>query len=95
VTWTWDNAKAAANRHKHGISFEAAQEVFSDPFHLTLLDPNETEERWRTIGQPFPSKPSLIFVVHTWPDEDGISGRIISAREATIHERKAYENAKR
>jgi uncharacterized DUF497 family protein len=35
-----------------------------------------------------------IFVVHTWPDPDGESeetGRIISARKATPHERRAYE----
>lgn len=37
----------------------------------------------------------ILFVVHTWPELDektgeGI-GRIISARLATAHERKAYE----
>jgi uncharacterized protein len=32
-----------------------------------------------------------IFVVHTWPDPDGETGRIISARKATPHERRAYE----
>jgi uncharacterized DUF497 family protein len=33
----------------------------------------------------------VVFVVHTWPEsEDGV-GRIISARKATAHERRAYE----
>jgi len=36
----------------------------------------------------------LLFVVHTWPDFEGGTeevGRMISARKATPHERKAYE----
>jgi uncharacterized DUF497 family protein len=36
----------------------------------------------------------LLLVVHTWPEEteeDEPVGRIISARKATGHERKAYE----
>jgi uncharacterized DUF497 family protein len=35
-----------------------------------------------------------VFVVHTWPEEDESGepvGRIISARKATRHERKVYE----
>ena len=38
--------------------------------------------------------PVLLLVVHTWPEksEEGEPvGRIISARKATAHERKAYE----
>jgi uncharacterized DUF497 family protein len=69
-------------------------EVFSDPFHLSLPDPNSDEERWRTIGQPYEARQTVVFVVHTWPDYDGPSGRIISAREATNGERKVYEAAK-
>lgn len=37
----------------------------------------------------------VVFVVHTWPDMDSrtseMQGRIISARKATKHEGKAYE----
>jgi uncharacterized DUF497 family protein len=37
----------------------------------------------------------LLFVIHTWPEAkfegDEPVGRIISARKATAHERKAYE----
>jgi uncharacterized DUF497 family protein len=35
----------------------------------------------------------LLLVIHTWPEEiEGEpAGRIISARKATAHERKAYE----
>ena len=37
----------------------------------------------------------VVMVVHTWPDVDMATGeeigRIISARKATRHERRAYE----
>ena len=33
--------------------------------------------------------PSVIMVIHTWPQEN--PGRIISARRATRHERRIYE----
>ena len=84
----WDPDKAAANRAKHGLSFEAATLVFDDPLALSLPDPHPNGARWRTLGRV---GPVLIFVVHTWPDEEDSEGRIISARKATAHERKAYE----
>ena len=94
MIWKWDPVKAKSNRRKHGVSFELALEVFEDPYQLTLLDPNEDEERWRTIGQPFLAQPNTILVVHTWPDDD-VDGRIISAREATKPERNAYDYEKK
>jgi uncharacterized DUF497 family protein len=39
----------------------------------------------------------IVFVVHTWPEPDSNGeeiGRIISARKATAHERKAYEEGR-
>jgi uncharacterized protein len=91
VVWTWNKAKAESNLKKHGVSFELAKEVFFDPMRLTQADPSEEEERWRTIGQPFPDRPSLLFVVHTFESETQDDGRIISARKATRSERKVYE----
>lgn len=35
----WDAHKAAANLAKHGVSFEEAATVFSDPLSLTIPDP--------------------------------------------------------
>ena len=91
MPWTWDARKAAANFAKHQVSFELAALVFTDPFHLTELDPFGGEERWRTVGQPLPSHPLLLFEIHT--EDDGEGGRIISARKALPQERRAYENA--
>ncbi len=60
---------------------------------LSIVDEEhgEREERWITMGQAENSK--LLLVVHTYM-EIGVSGaniRIISAREATKHERRQYE----
>ena len=43
----WDDAKAAANDAKHGVTFEAARDVFEDPFAIEQLDDqhNYGEER--------------------------------------------------
>jgi uncharacterized DUF497 family protein len=91
VHWTWDPDKSAANRVKHGLSFETAVLVFDDPFHASKPDPHPDGDRWQTIGLV---GSVLLLVVHTWPEETEEAepvGRIISARKAAAHERKAYE----
>lgn len=92
MDWTWDPAKARANRLKHGLSFEIAVRVFDDPLHASRPDPFPGEERWQTIGM---LGGLVIVVVHTWPEPrpggDVPRGRIISARPATRLERMAYE----
>lgn len=90
MRWTWDRDKAAANRLKHGLSFETAALVFDDPFHASRPDPHPDDDRWQTIGLV---GPVMLLVIHTWPEgpEGERVGRIISARKATAHERKAYE----
>jgi uncharacterized DUF497 family protein len=78
MPWVWDAEKDRANRRKHGLSFETAQLVFEDPFALSRLDASSREEeRWQTVGMV----ESVVEPV----------GRIISARKATVRERKAYE----
>ena len=92
MRWTWDPKKDRENRRKHGLGFETAQLVFADPLALSRLDPAAGEERWQTVGL---IGLAAILVVHTWSDMEAgsgeESGRIISARKATAHERKAYE----
>lgn len=90
MSWIWDADKAQGNKRKHGVSFELAARVFGDPFVTSRPDPYPDEERWQTVGKPSSTSSLVLFVVHTWSD-DGDTGRIISAREATAHERKAYE----
>jgi uncharacterized DUF497 family protein len=88
VRWAWNNVKNRDNKRKHGLSFETAQLVFDDPHALSLPDPFENEERWQTVGV---IGRVTVFVVHTWPESDTETGRIISARKATVNERRAYE----
>jgi hypothetical protein len=92
LRWTWDPRKNSANKRAHGLSFETAQRVFDDPLAVSRADPTSGEERWQTMGM---IGSVVVLVVHTWPDESGKNGeavgRIISARKATSHERKAYE----
>ena len=88
MRWTWDRDKAAANRAKHGVSFETAKAVFDDPFHLSRLDEHPDAERWQTIGMV---GSVVLLVVHTSPEGEEPVGRIISARKATARERKVYE----
>lgn len=91
----WDPVKAKSNLQKHGVSFEEAAEVSLDPLQLSLPD-NQTvssEERWITLGNTKSNK--LQLVVHTFMayHEDQITIRIISARPATRHEQKHYEDS--
>ena len=88
-----DALKSLSNRAKHDIDFETAQRVFEDPLHLTVPDQViDLEIRWRTIG--WVGGQLLVVVVHT--DREDERGepvlRIISARKATKHERRDYEN---
>lgn len=88
--WTWNPRKNAANRHLHRASFQEAQEVFDDPLSATRLDLEHShyEQRYHTVGLTRSRR--LLLVVHTW-DEANEAGRIISERDATPHERNAYE----
>ena len=84
----WDEAKAAANLEKHGISFADAATVFGDPFYVDFYDPDHSldERRYLIIGA---SKEGSIVIVSYTERNDVI--RLISAREVTPTERKAYE----
>ena len=91
MRFTWDAAKARANRRDHGVSFETAARVWQDPLHVILPDRwQDGEERWHAIGQV--GGTTLLVVVHAYLDDD-MAVRIISARRATPHERRASEQA--
>ena len=88
MRYEWDARKAAANRSKHGVSFEEAATVFRDPLSQTGGDPDHSaaENRFVTFG--LSARGRLLVVAHT---EQGDTIRIISAREATARERAIYE----
>jgi uncharacterized DUF497 family protein len=89
----WDKAKAAANFAKHGVTFEAARDVFEDPFAVEQLDDRHDygEERWTVLGM---AQDRLLFVAYAMR---GDSVRIISARAAERYEKREYheQNARK
>jgi uncharacterized DUF497 family protein len=90
LRWVWTDAKNLKNKRDHHIGFETAKLVFDDPLALTRQDPHPDGDRWQTIGRV---DAATVLVIHTWPeiDDGGEVGRIISARKATSHERRGYE----
>ena len=92
MEFEWDAEKARSNLAKHGIAFEDAAFVWLDPFlHLELDRVIDGEQRWWAVGMP--PAGGVLVVVHLYPDPDdeGLV-RIISARRATRHEQRHYEN---
>ncbi|MFT4114123.1 BrnT family toxin [Silvibacterium sp.] len=90
-SYEWDERKNESNRHKHGIGFELAVEVFDDPMARSAHDRVvDGEERWQTIGMV--RGVMLLLVAHTVREEDGAElVRLISARKATRGEWRVYE----
>lgn len=88
LVFEWDKEKAEADRKKHGVTFEEAMSVFADPLSLTIADPDHSagERRSAILGRSVRGR--TLVVIHT---ERGESIRIISARTATRHERRTYE----
>lgn len=83
----WDQAKAAANLKKHGVSFQEAATALLDPMALAREDdPTASEQRWILLGMS--DRPRLLTVVYTLRGRDRI--RLISARKATRKEAEAY-----
>ena len=83
-----DPVKATQNLKKHKVSFEEAASVFGDPMAYTFADPDHSigEERWLMFGLSRAARVLAIVYTHRRGKY-----RIISARAATRHERKIYE----
>ena len=84
----WDAEKAESNYRKHRVLFSEACTVFDDPLMLAVVDDGHSvgEIRCRAIGRSVTAR--LLVVAYT---ERADAIRIISAREATRRERRAYE----
>ena len=84
----WDEKKNQSNILKHGISFEHAARVFTDPLRKEDYDTwhsHSGEDRIISIGI---AENRLLFVSFTEPVPETI--RIISARKANKYERRYY-----
>ncbi len=86
--YTWDPAKAAANRRRHGVTFDEAKTALEDEWAVTEADElhSDEEDRERTVGRSVRRR--LLTVSHT--ARERLPVRIISARKATPRERRDY-----
>ncbi len=93
MRFEWDERKNRQNLRRHDVRFETAALVFDDPYAITQHDyAFEDEERWITVGAVGPG--AILLVVHTYREKENEEIiRIVSARAAESHERKAYEEA--
>lgn len=89
MRFEWDEAKNEINIRKHGIDFADVKDMFNHPM-LALLDRREDygEERWIGLGW---IQQLVGVVVYVERRDDTV--RIISARKATKHEVRRYEQS--
>jgi hypothetical protein len=82
----WDDAKAAENWRRHGVTFQQGAKALRDPFAIEWIDDREDygEERINLLGM----REGVI--LHVTYAERSQRTRIISARRATRHEQDHY-----
>ena len=88
LRFEWDARKALTNQVKHGVSFEEAMSVFSDPLARIFDDPDHSVAESREIIIGLSQNQRLLIVCFTEPSN---TVRILSARKATKNERQDYE----
>jgi uncharacterized protein len=88
LEFEWDTEKARTNDQKHGVTFFEATEVFGDEHASSVRDPDHSlaEDRYLIFGV---SSGGRHLVVAYTERDDRI--RLISARQMTPRERRAYE----
>ena len=90
--YEWDNNKNDTNLAKHGIDFNLACEIFSDPYAIVQYNRKiDNEVRDQIIGK-INNEIIILFVVFTKRKN---TIRIISARKASKQERAIYEKQTR
>ena len=90
MDYDWDSIKADTNFNKHGITFDEAKTVFSNPLAMIFDDESHSSmEEYREIIIGHSQQNRLLLVSFTERSQ-GI--RIISARLTTQQERGDYEN---
>ena len=88
MDFEWDAAKARLNESKHGVSFFEACEVFDDDHSSAVRDLEHTVEEDRYLI--FGVSKGVRYLVVSYAERGGRI-RLISARQMTPRERKAYE----
>jgi len=88
LSFEWDPRKAASNVRKHGVSFQEAVQVFGDPLARIFDDPDHSSGELRELVVGHAARQRLLIVSFV---ERGDRVRILSARRATLRERRDYE----
>ncbi|HYL63450.1 MAG TPA: BrnT family toxin [Candidatus Methylomirabilis sp.] len=90
--FSWDARKALNNLKKHGVSFEEAATIFVDPEALDWDDPEHSysEQRSKRLGLSLAGRIVIVVYAQRRLKHGQEVIRIISARQATRKERKAY-----
>lgn len=94
IKFDWNEAKAASNIKKHGISFHEAKSIFYDENAIQFFDSDSStfsEDRFIMLGVS--ADLNILTVCHCERD-DGNTIRIISARKATKNETQYYGGRK-
>ena len=89
ITFEWDDAKAAANLKKHGVSFDEASTVFYDPHALVVDDEKHSYDEDRFVIVGLSAVARVLTVCHCYRETNELI-RIISARKATKNEENEY-----
>lgn len=85
MEFEYDPEMSAANKDKHGIDFEEAQALWSDPFLIEAPALTEDEPRFLAVGRIGAKHWTAVF---TWREG---RLRIISVRRARKKEIERYE----
>ncbi len=88
LRFEWDEAKARTNSEKHGVTFEEASSVFTDPLAAIFTDRAHSDQELREIIVGHSPRGRLLVTSFT---ERGEAICIISARQATKRERRDHE----
>ena len=86
MRFEYDPQKSEANRAKHGIDFEQATALWSDPFLLEAPALTEDEPRFIAVGRIAGRHWTAVFI---WR-EDRV--RLISVRRSRRKEIETYES---
>jgi uncharacterized protein len=91
MSCVWDADKAVRNHARHGVTFEEAATVLSDPSGLDRADAAHSRTEARRIRIAMSSRARVLTVAYTLRDQHGkIRYRLISSRPTSRRERQSY-----
>jgi uncharacterized DUF497 family protein len=87
LEFEWDDAKAALNVRKHGVSFDEAATAFEDELAIDAPDEKHSDRELRRVLIGFSARLRLLTVIYTERNE---KNRLITARRSTRSEEARY-----